>query len=125
MPEPTQASTRTRGHTAETLACDYLQQQGLRLVMRNYSCKLGELDLIMRDGEQLVFVEVRSRRAGRHGTPLETVTPTKQRRLIRTAQHYLQRYRIDRVCRFDVVGITYHVDQPRIDWVPNAIQAYR
>lgn len=125
MPTDTQASTRTRGHTAETLACDYLQEHGLRLVMRNYSCKLGELDLIMRDGEQLVFVEVRSRRTGQHGTPLDTVTTTKQRRLIRTAEHYLQRYRVTRACRFDVIGITYHADRVEIDWVADAIQAYR
>ncbi len=124
MPIHTTTSTRSRGHTAETLACDYLQRQGLKLVMRNYTCKVGELDLIMQDAAQLVFVEVRSRRASQHGTPVDTITADKQRRLIRAAEHYLQRYQVDQACRFDVVGITYHNDRVQVDWVPNAIQAH-
>ncbi len=124
MPTYTATSTRTLGHTAETLACDYLQQQGLELVMRNYTCKMGELDLIMRDTQHIVFVEVRSRQASHHGSPLDTITATKQRRLVRTAEHYLQRHRIDMPCRIDVIGITYAAERVHIDWVPNAVQAY-
>jgi putative endonuclease len=124
MARHSQTSTRERGQTAETLARDYLQQHGLQLVTRNYHCKMGELDLIMRDAEYLVFVEVRSRRASQHGTPLDTITVNKQRRLVRAAEHYLQHHRIDQACRFDVVGITYHADQVQINWVPNAIQAH-
>lgn len=63
-----------RGAAAEDLALRYLEARGLSLVARNFRCRVGELDLIMRDGEQLVFVEVRSRRHNRYGTPAESIT---------------------------------------------------
>ncbi|MCB1770374.1 MAG: YraN family protein, partial [Candidatus Competibacteraceae bacterium] len=80
-----------QGAVAEDLALGYLQEQGLALVTRNFRCRTGELDLIMRDGEYLVFVEVRSRRYARYGTPAESVTRTKQQKLLRAAAFYLQR----------------------------------
>ena len=80
-----------QGTAAEDLALRYLEAQGMTLVTRNFRCRTGELDLIMRDGEQLVFVEVRSRRYIRYGTPAESVTRTKQQRLLRAAAFYLQR----------------------------------
>ena len=124
-PSPPPESARQRGQTAEIMACDYLQGRGLTLVTRNYTCKTGELDLIMRDGEQWVFVEVRSRRASRYGSTLDTITANKQRRLIRAAEYYLQQHRVEQPCRFDVVAITYHADQVQIEWIPNAIQVER
>ncbi|MDX1607332.1 MAG: YraN family protein [Candidatus Competibacterales bacterium] len=116
-------STQAQGQAAESLASLYLERHGLRLVERNYRCRAGELDLIMRDGAQWVFVEVRSRRAGRHGGPLDSVTPHKQRRLLRAAAHYLQRRRIDAPCRFDVVGILHDGSETHIDWIRDAFQA--
>ena len=116
-------STRTQGQAAESLACHHLERHGLRLIERNYQCRAGELDLVMRDGPQWVFVEVRSRRAGRHGGPLETVTPRKQQRLLRAAAHYLQRRRIDAPCRFDVIGILHEGAETRIEWIRDAFQA--
>ena len=74
-----------QGTAAEDLALRYLEARGLSLVTRNFRCRTGELDLIMRDGEHLVFVEVRSRRSTRYGTPAESVTRTKQQRLLRAA----------------------------------------
>lgn len=117
-------TTTERGQDGETLACDHLEQQGLRLVRRNYRCKMGELDLIMRDGDALVFVEVRSRRAGGYGSAAESVTARKRRRLIRAAAHYLQRYRIDTPCRFDVIGLTRRQDDSwHIEWLRDAFRA--
>ena len=100
-----------QGAAAEELACRYLEAQGLTLVMRNFRCRWGELDLIMRDGEQLVFVEVRSRRHSRYGTPAESITRAKQQRLLRAAAFYLQYQQLDLPCRFDVVAIIHASDR--------------
>jgi putative endonuclease len=110
------------GAVAEDQARRYLEMRGLTLVTRNFRCRAGELDLIMRDGEQLVFVEVRSRRHSRFGTPAESVTRTKQQRLLRAAALYLQRQRLDLPCRFDVVAILRAEVEPQIEWIRDAFQ---
>ncbi|MCB1775810.1 MAG: YraN family protein [Candidatus Competibacteraceae bacterium] len=111
-----------QGAIAEDLALRYLQEQGLILVTRNFRCRAGELDLIMRDGEYLVFVEVRSRRYVRYGTPAESVTRTKQKKLLRTAALYLQRHRLDPPCRFDVAAVFQCGGEPQIEWIRDAFQ---
>ena len=78
------------GCLAEDLACNYLSKQGLILVSRNYYCRLGEIDIIMRDKNYLVFVEVRYRNNSLFGCGAESVTLSKQTKLIKTAQFYLQ-----------------------------------
>jgi putative endonuclease len=100
------------------MARDYLERRGLQTLHCNYRCKLGEVDLIMQDGEELVFVEVRYRDSNSHGGAAATVTPAKQRRLIRTANHYLQRHGVDCPCRIDVVAI----DGDHLDWLISAIE---
>ena len=112
-----------QGTAAEDLALRYLEARGLNLVTRNFRCRTGELDLIMRDGEQLVFVEVRSRRHARYGTPAESVTRTKQQRLLRAAAFYLQRQRLDPPCRFDVVAILQAEGEPRGGMDPGCVPA--
>jgi putative endonuclease len=92
------------GEAKETLACGHLQAQGLRLIERNYRCRLGEIDLIMQDGACLVFVEVRYRRGDGYGSALESVTAVKRRRILSTAQHYLQQHPTRQDCRFDEIG---------------------
>ncbi len=111
-----------RGNAAEEQACRYLEAKGLTLVTRNFRCRGGELDLIMRDRGQLVFVEVRSRRHARYGTPAESVTRTKQQRLLRAAAFYLQRQRLDLPCRFDVVAILQPEGEPQVEWIQDAFQ---
>jgi putative endonuclease len=111
-----------QGTAAEDLALRYLEARGLTLVTRNFRCRTGELDLIMRDGEQLVFVEVRSRRHTRYGTPAESVTRTKQQRLLRAAAFYLQRQRLNPPCRFDVVAILQAESEPQVEWIRDAFQ---
>jgi putative endonuclease len=102
-----QPTTGSRGAAAEVLAEQYLQQQGLRSCARNYRCKLGEIDLIMRDGECLVFIEVRLRNNRYFASAAESITAAKQHRILRTAQFYLQQHQLtDKVpCRFDVIAL--------------------
>lgn len=109
------------GPEAETLACAWLQRQGLLLLERNFRCRRGEIDLIMQDGEQLVFVEVRYRRNSRFGSPAETVTGSKQARLIRAAGHYLQRLDNTGPCRFDVLALSGPRGE-QVDWIRDAFQ---
>jgi putative endonuclease len=107
------------GQAGEDAALIYLQQRGLVLVERNFLCKGGELDLIMQEGEVLVFVEVRKRSDHSHGGAAASVTPAKQKRLITAAHYYLQRYRMPPACRFDVIAI----DGDETSWIKDAIAA--
>lgn len=107
------------GEAAEDHALRWLQARGLDLVERNFRCKAGEIDLILREGQTLVFVEVRQRADRRFGGAAASVTPAKQRRLLLAAQFYLQRLRTSPPCRFDVVAI----DGGELSWLKNAIEA--
>lgn len=108
------------GLTAEDLARDYLLRRGLIWRASNYRTRIGEIDLIMQDGDYLVFIEVRARSSAEYGTALESITLTKQQKIMRTAALYLQRYsKVEQyVCRFDVVGLQGH--PPKISWIKNA-----
>ena len=109
------------GFAAEELACRFLQKQGLRLISRNYRCKTGEIDLIMQENLILVFVEVRFRKNEFFGTSAETVTYTKQKKLIKAAQFYLQQHRCEnRPCRFDVIAMTSRNSKSEIEWIKDA-----
>ena len=111
------------GDQAEQAACNYLTQQGLVVVEKNFYSRSGEIDLIMLDGEALVFVEVRYRKTARFGSALESVTTTKQQRLINTAQYFLQTNTISySQCRFDVVAISTEQNDDNITWVKSAFQ---
>ena len=100
---------------------EHLQAQGLRLLERNFRSRGGEIDLIMQQGDTLVFVEVRFRQSSDYGSPAETVTAAKQQRLINTASHYLQRRGRELPCRFDIVAIT-GARQERIEWFQDAFR---
>jgi putative endonuclease len=110
------------GNKGEALARDHLSRQGLVHIESNYRCNLGEIDLIMRHDDTLVFVEVRQRKNTLYGSPLETVSVTKQRKLRRAAEHFLlsRRVPIKQALRFDVVGIVGIDASASIDWVQNA-----
>ena len=95
------------GATGEDRAADHLVRKGYRIVERNYRCKLGELDIIARDGAVLVFVEVRSRRSAEFGCALDAVSWHKRRKVTRVAMSYIAHRRPSFVAaRFDVVAIT-------------------
>lgn len=112
-----------KGKNAEQFARHHLEQQGMRLVESNYHCKRGEIDLIMQDRDMLVFVEVRYRRSAAFGSATESITREKQHKLLVTARHYLQQYRISSPCRFDVVGITGQNGTDNIEWIRDAFQS--
>ncbi len=100
-----------RGRAGEELAAAYLERQGLSIVARNVRCRLGEIDIVARDGACLVFVEVKERRGEGHGGGLEAVTGGKRRRLVRTALWYAQRERLgEQPMRFDVVAVDRQPD---------------
>jgi len=115
---------RARGEAIERHAAAWLVERGLVLEAANQHAKGGEIDLVMRDGEVLVFVEVRHRADSRHGHPLETITPAKQRRLIKAARFYLHRNRLSCPCRFDVLAVTGLPPHLEYDWVANAFEAH-
>jgi putative endonuclease len=106
-----------QGRIWENAAMAYLQRHGLVLVEANFRCKLGEIDLIMREGATLVFVEVRQRAAGAQVGAAASIGPAKVRRIVRAAQVYLQRCARMPPCRIDVIAI----DGERIEWLKNAI----
>ena len=122
MPPGRKKGAGPTGAEAEDLACAWLQARGLRLRERNYRCRRGEIDLIMQDGEQLVFVEVRYRRSSRYGSAAETVTAAKQTRLISAASQYLQHQSGVSACRFDVLALS-DLEGERVDWIRDAFQA--
>ena len=107
-----------QGQLWERQALAYLQRQGLRLVEANFRCKGGEIDLVMRDGDALVFVEVRQRADRAHGGAAASISPAKIRRLVHAAQLYLQRLPSLPCCRFDVVAI----DGEQLEWLRNVIE---
>ena len=100
------AAPRARGEAVERAAENYLQQQGLQSITHNFQRRGGEIDLIMREGATLVFVEVRFRKTDNFGSPVESVTPSKQRKLLQTAQLFLlaQPQWRNAPCRFDIVA---------------------
>ena len=119
-------STKKTGDDAERIAEHYLTRQGLKLVARNYRCRFGEIDLIMRQAETLVFIEVRLRKttAGKadFGGAIASITPSKQAKLIATAQHYLSGLKSLPPCRFDAV-LLKGLNANDVEWLPNAFEA--
>lgn len=95
------------GRSAEIAAAAELGRRGYRIIGSNYRCRQGEIDLVACEADTLVFIEVRCKRTDAYGTPAESVTAAKQRKLIATAEHYLREHALEAVaCRFDVVEVT-------------------
>lgn len=119
--------SRDTGEAAERHALDYLTRQGLKLVVANYRSRFGEIDLILRDGEVLVFAEVRMRKNNDFGGARASITPTKQARLIKTANQYLTQFARPPQCRFDAVllGASNNgaPNSDTIEWIKNAFDS--
>jgi putative endonuclease len=107
-----------RGEMAEQAAADFLVGRGLKLLERNYRCRFGEIDLIMRHGPTLVFVEVRYRKNDSFGGAAESITAAKREKLLRAARHYMASQHEFPDCRFDAVLLGGDAKEPR--WVENA-----
>ena len=115
------------GEKGENLAVWYLKQNGYKIIEQNYRNPLGEIDIIAQEKKTIVFVEVKSRRSVRYGSPKWAVTPKKQRKISMVALYYLKTTRqTDARARFDVVAITSNRDEPQIEIVKNAFElAYK
>ena len=123
-------TTREQGEYTENLACQYLENKGFKLIEKNFNCRLGEIDLIMKDKDSLVFVEVRYRRSNNFGSGAESITISKQSKLIKTASLYLQQHaKLNQYpARFDIVSISGFIETDNInnidfDWIENAFGA--
>ena len=110
-----------RGAAAEQRACLHLEAHGLRVITRNYRCRMGEIDLVMQDADTVVFVEVRLRGRNALVSAADSVDAHKQSRLIAAAHHYLMTHKqaANAPCRFDCVLMTSEQDA-QIDWIKNA-----
>lgn len=127
-------TTKKLGDAAELAAESYLQQQGLKTLKKNYRCKAGEIDLVMTTTSHLVFVEVRMRNNKQFGDGLDSITTTKQRKISRAAQHFLQTNpTLDLPCRFDAISVSkgnvthnsasQNQQGYTFNWVQNAFEA--
>jgi putative endonuclease len=118
-------NTRAKGNHGEHLALSYLVKGGLRLIEQNFNSRYGEIDIIMHDADEWVFVEVRLRESLDFGGGLESVTRSKQQKLINTAEYYMQKHHNSHFdsCRFDIIEISGKLNEPRINWIKNAFWA--
>lgn len=115
------ATPRETGATAEDQALRFLEAQGLRLRARNYRIRRGEIDLVMQEADEIVFIEVRARTPGPFGDGVESITPAKRRRLIAAAKAWLQRERGEPGARFDVIALT--PGEAQVEWIRDAFPA--
>lgn len=109
------------GALGEKLARERLSHQGYKILTRNYDCGLGEIDIIARHKDYLVFIEVKTRFSDEMGHPAEAVTADKRRQIIKAAQFYLKQYTLhDFPCRFDVVSVQMGEGEPVLEVIENA-----
>lgn len=114
-------STQRKGRTGEEIAAAYLARKGYQILSRNYRCRYGEIDIVARHGQTLVFVEVKAGRSGNFGTPESWVDGRKQQHLGNAAAVYLDEHGIADVdCRFDVVAILLERGGARVQHIENA-----
>jgi len=114
---------RSQGSAFEQMAKEYLLRHNLNYICENFNCKVGEIDLIMSQGDCLIFVEVKQRANNNYGGALSAVTAKKQQRIIKSAMFYCTKHKINfeqQACRFDVVAITGASPPYEIQWVKNA-----
>jgi putative endonuclease len=111
------------GLYGESLACDELERRGYAIATRRYRTKHGEIDIVARDRDYLVFVEVKARQDGSFGDPEEAVTLRKQQQMVWMATDYLARQNLGDVpCRFDVVSVNTHTTPPTITVIEDAFR---
>ena len=112
------------GEYGERLAESELLKRGYRIIERNYRCKLGEIDIVCKDADEIVIVEVKTRSSRTHGNPQDSITRSKARKLIALGASYLAERKIpDAQWRIDVVAIMIEPEgRPRIEVIPNAVQ---
>jgi putative endonuclease len=111
------------GKYGEEIAIEFLKEQGYKIIARNYKSRFGEIDIIARDKDTLCFVEVKTRRSDRFGSPKEAVSKSKQRQIAKSALSFLkEKALLDKKARFDVVSIIYSKDNPKKDLIKDAFE---
>ena len=123
MPWTNKPSTRNTGEVTELLAANYLVQQGLVIQKKNLYSRMGEIDVIMKDDETLVFIEVKYRSSTNFGGAISAVSVKKQQKIKQTAAFYLQQCGLNEYntpCRFDVIALQGNISNPEITWLKNA-----
>lgn len=116
-----QNQKQQHGEKGESLAVEQLTKKGYKILERNYRTKMGEIDIIAKDGDVIVFIEVKARQTASYGNPKYAVTWTKQKKIIRTAQLYLKlTNQLDKRARFDVVAIHRKEGRQFIEIIQNA-----
>lgn len=113
------------GRTGEAIAVSYIESLGYQLLRRNYRLHIGEIDIIAKDGEELVFIEVKTRTSRRYGRPAEAVSYYKQRKIARVAQCFMSKYSLWHVpCRFDVLEVDMSdPGAPQVCHIPHAFMS--
>ena len=115
------ASTKEQGTKGEDLALRHLKRQGLEIVEMNYRFGHGEIDIVAKDGDTLVFCEVKMRETDKFGDPEYAITPRKQQQIRKIARGYLYEHEIkEQECRFDVIAIRMYRGTPEINYIKNA-----
>ncbi len=129
LKKPLKAPHLKQGEAAESACCLYLRKQGLKLIEKNFNCRLGEIDLIMLDKKILTFVEVRYRKNDAFGGAIESITTKKQQKIRHTAELYMQKNTRYKNARFDVVAMSAALQTSRFhqatknytfNWIKNA-----
>ena len=109
------------GNKGESLAEDYIKRKGYNIIQRNYRCRLGEIDIIAKDDDTIVFIEVRTKQNENFGTPQDSVTSTKMSKISKTALSFIHEKNLSGFSyRFDFIAITFSQGKPNIEHIENA-----
>jgi putative endonuclease len=122
------SSRKELGAKGEKLAAKYLKRKGYKIIQRNYTCKLGEIDIIAERDRTIVFAEVRTKQTEKFGPPQYSITAAKRRQISRAALCYIRENKlVGQSCRFDVIAITFSSEsrRPRIEHIENAFELSR
>lgn len=116
-------TTKEKGDITESYAANHLIKQGLKFIEANFRSKCGEIDLVMKEDDTWVFVEVKYRKKATYGGAISTISASKQQKLTRCAAFYLQQAQLNEYntpCRFDVIALQGDIKEPQLTWLKNA-----
>lgn len=109
------------GNKGENIAESYLKQKGYKIIQKNYRCRFGEIDIIAKDNDTIVFAEVRTRRNDNFGSPQDSITPAKIEKISKTSLYFIQEKKLEGFSyRFDFIAITFSQGKPNIEHIENA-----
>ncbi len=111
---------RQKGKEGELIAADYLRKKGFKIIETNFTCRIGEIDIIAKKGDTVCFIEVKLRKSKSFGSPFEAIDWRKREKIFKTAQYYcLVNKIIDKQLRFDAIGINLSEGVPEIEHLEN------